>query len=110
MEPKDKTKYARAKKRVEDIKGFYIHLSIYLTINGIMLLAALGVFKDTFIPIHFPNWSYFTTPFFWGIVIVINWLYVFKPKLMPFRDWEERKIKQFMEEEEKDFQNNNLCE
>ena len=107
MESKEKSKYERAKKKVEDIKGFYTHLSIYLVINGLMLLAALGIFEGTFIPFQFPDWSYFTTPFFWGIAIFIHWMYVFKSKLMPFRDWEERKIKQFMEEEEKDFLNNN---
>lgn len=103
MNSEEKIKYERAKNKVEDIKGFYIHLSIYLGINGLMLLAALGVFKDTFLPIEFPMWSYFTTPFFWGIAIFINWIYVFKSNLNPFKEWEERKIKEFMEEEEKDF-------
>ena len=64
MESKEKSKYERAKKKVEDIKGFYTHLSIYLVINGLMLLAALGIFEGTFIPFQFPDWSYFTTPFF----------------------------------------------
>ena len=99
------TKYERAKKRIEDIKGFYTHLSIYLVINVLMILAALGLFTGTFIPIQFPVWSYFTTPFFWGIAIFIHWLYVFKSHYNPFKDWEERKIKQFMEEDENDMKN-----
>jgi len=107
MEPKEESKYIRAKKRLEEIKGFYAHLSIYLVINMLMLLAAIGIFKESFVPIQFPTWSYFTTPFFWGIAVSIHWLYVFKPKWMPFKNWEERKIKQFMKEEEKDFNNNN---
>jgi len=107
MEPTEKSKYIRAKKRLEEIKGFYGHLSIYLVINLIMLLAVMGLFKDSFMPIHFPMWSYFTTPFFWGIAIFIHWIYVFKSNLMPFKGWEERKIKQFMEEEEKEFPKHN---
>jgi hypothetical protein len=108
MEPKEKIKYERAKKRVEDIKGFYTHLSIYLVINGLMLLAALGIFEGTFIPIQFPGWSYFTTPFFWGIAIFIHWIYVFKSQFNPFKNWEEKKIKQFIEEEENEAKRQNL--
>ncbi|PVW15706.1 2TM domain-containing protein [Marixanthomonas spongiae] len=106
MDSKEKRKYERARKKVEEIKGFYTHLSIYLVINGLMLVAATGVFQDSFMPIHFPDWSYFTTPVFWGLAVFIHWFYVFRSPINPFKNWEERKIKQFMEEEENEFRNN----
>jgi len=31
-------KYERAKKRVEELKGFYSHLTLFLIINAILIL------------------------------------------------------------------------
>ena len=106
MDFQEKTKYERAKKQVEEIKGFYVHLSVYLVVNFILLLAGLGVFDGSFIAVQIPTWSFFTTPAFWGIGILFHWLYAFKPNFKPFKNWEERKIKQYLEEEENDMQNN----
>ena len=44
----EKKKYEQAKKRVEEIKGFYTHLIIYVLVNIFLLLAAMGVFKGNF--------------------------------------------------------------
>ena len=38
MEKFDKEKYNRAKKRVDELKGFYIHLAIYVVINTFILI------------------------------------------------------------------------
>ena len=34
----NKEKYDRAKKRVDELKGFYIHLTIYVVINTFILI------------------------------------------------------------------------
>ena len=49
----------------------------------------------------------FTTPFFWGIGLLFHGLNVFKHNFHFFKDWEERKIKEFMEKEEEDQKSNN---
>ncbi len=100
MEHFDKNKYERAKKRMEEIKGFYSHLTVYLVVNIILLLLNLGIFRNGLVNIRFPEWSMFTTPFFWGIGLLGHYLYVFQYKLQFFKDWEERKIQEYMEEEE----------
>lgn len=105
IDRKDKTKYeqklARAKKRVEEIKGFYTHLTIYLVVNLFLLLVAMGFLSGSPIIIGMPDWAHFTTPFFWGIGLALHGFWVFNPKATFFKDWEERKIKEIMEKEEK---------
>lgn len=96
-------KRAAAKKRVAELKGFYVHLSIYIVINFLLLLKALGVFENGPINLHMPSWSYFTTPFFWGLWVLGHGLYVFNIKM--FTKWEERKIQEYLEKEEREYNN-----
>jgi hypothetical protein len=101
MKVSDTVKYKKAKKRVADIKGFYIHFSIYLMINFVLFLFATDVFNGLE-KIHFPHWGYFTTPFFWGIGVFFHGLHVFGKNISFLKKWEERKVKEYMEKEESD--------
>ena len=38
MEPKKSLKYLRAKKKIEALKGLYGHVTVYILLNGIMIL------------------------------------------------------------------------
>lgn len=105
MDSYEKEKYERALKKTKDIKGFYTHALVYFVINLLLFLAHIGVFKFQFSEIEWPHWSFLSTPFFWGIGLFFHGLHVFRHKFGFFRDWEERKIKQFMEEDDEDFKN-----
>jgi hypothetical protein len=100
---KEEHHYLRAKKRVKTMKGFYIHLSVYIIVN--ILLSGVIVYglmssEDTFSE-TFSNFGVYSTWVFWGIGLFFNWLGVFGFRFLGFgSDWEERKIKQLMEEEE----------
>ena len=95
--------YIRAKKRVKDIKGFYVHLSVYIIVNifisGVIIFGLTksgDSFRETF-----SNFGVYSTWVFWGIGMFFHWLGVFGFKSIGFgRDWEERKIKEMMEKEE----------
>ncbi|WP_288955858.1 2TM domain-containing protein [uncultured Polaribacter sp.] len=95
--------YIRAKKRVKDIKGFYVHLSVYIIVNifisGVIIFGLIksgDSFSETF-----SNFGVYSTWVFWGIGMFFHWLGVFGFKSIGFgRDWEERKIKEMMEKEE----------
>ncbi|MCW5519772.1 2TM domain-containing protein [Aureitalea sp. L0-47] len=110
MEPinKESEKYQKAKKRVDEIKGFYTHLTIYLFVNAFLMVIATGIF-DGLESFHVPHWEHFTTPFFWGIGLAFHGLYVFQFKTGFFKKWEERKIKEYMDKdlEDKEKYNNN---
>ncbi|WP_273567331.1 2TM domain-containing protein [Maribacter halichondriae] len=93
MEYSDKeNKYFRAKEKVEEIKKFYSSLIAYVFV--ISALAALNWYTD--------QWRYpwfLWAAFGWGIGLIFQAIKAFS--LNPFfgRGWEERKIKEFMEDD-----------
>lgn len=90
----EETEYARyqkAKKQVQEIKGFYIHLTCYL----LVMIALI------FINLKFsPQYLWFIWSLLgWGIGVLFHAITVFNLFSFIGRDWEARKIKEFMEEE-----------
>ncbi len=85
-------RYQRAKKRVDELKGFYIHFGIYLIMVPIFIW--LNV-RST----HFP-WAIFPIAG-WGMG-VLGHAYETHQWNLPFfgKNWEERKIKEYMREED----------
>ncbi|WP_299313542.1 2TM domain-containing protein [uncultured Aquimarina sp.] len=94
----EKDRYKLAKKRVDNERGFYTHLSFYIVINLIIL----------FINTHsenqgFRDWSHphlYITPILWGIGLLFHGLKVFKNNLIFRKSWEERKIKELMDKDD----------
>ncbi len=89
--------YLRARKRLEDIKGFYWHLASYIIVN-LFLIVVIGAAK---IKEGESLWDFglFATPFFWGIGLAFHALGVFGKNLAFGKQWEERQIKKYMDEE-----------
>ncbi len=95
--------YLRAKKRVKDIKGFYSHLSMYLVINIFLIcLITYGLIEGGYefseAITHFGTYS---TALFWGIGLAFHWLGVFGFKGVLGKSWEEKKIKELMDEDDR---------
>lgn len=89
---KEEERYFKAKKRVEEIKGFYGNLISYIIINTGLIVLNL---------VTSPQYLWFFWPLLsWGIGVVLHGLKVFN--YMPFlnKEWEEKKIKEFMDKEE----------
>ncbi len=102
MSTSEQEKLEKAKKRLEQIKGFYVHATAYTLVNLFLLLSAIGLFSNGFLNLHMPDWAHFTTPFFWGIGLFFHGLNTFKSGLL--KNWEDRKIKEYLEKEERDFE------
>ena len=84
-------RYNKAKKRVEEIKGFYGNLTAYIVVN--IGLLAINLLTS-------PDHLWFYWPMIgWGIGVAIHGMKVYN--YMPFlgKDWEERKIREFMDKE-----------
>ncbi|WP_299127149.1 2TM domain-containing protein [uncultured Winogradskyella sp.] len=89
-------KYIRAKNKVEKEKGFYSHLIIYVLVNTVITI--IKVWGNV------ENWSTFTDKLtsidvlsswtIWGVFLILHFL-TFKYG----QDWEERKIKEYMNKE-----------
>ncbi|WP_347174464.1 2TM domain-containing protein [Polaribacter uvawellassae] len=96
-------KYLRAKKRVEKIKGFYVHLIVYIIVNtflsGIIIFGLMNDEGDSFNEV-IQNFGVYSTWVFWGIGIFFHWLGVFGFNVVG-KNWEEKKLKEIMEEEER---------
>lgn len=101
-------KREKAKKRVEELKQFYSHVRVYILVN-ILLLLLKGEFIDFFtgkteeIDPNFLYWidlNVIITPVLWGIALLIHGLYAYRYKFGFIRNWEQRQIQRFLEEEE----------
>lgn len=94
---KEEDRYFRAKKKVENIKGFYIHALVYVIVNSVILLLIYSAYDDKS---GFINLGTFSTAIGWGIGLGLHAFGVFGRDLFFGTDWEEKKMKQFLKEEE----------
>lgn len=84
----EEKRYLRAKKKVKELKGFYIHLALYI-LNTPLIIVVNLMFSPQF------HWFWFSV-LGWGIAIGIHAFVVFSDRLLG-KDWEERKIKELMD-------------
>ncbi len=91
-------KYLLAKKRVEKIKGFYWHAVSYVLVNiFISAVIIIGITSDgASFKEAINNFGVYSTWIFWGIGLFFHWLSVFGSNFIFNKNWEERKIKEFM--------------
>lgn len=99
--------FIRAKSRVEKLKAFYTHLSVYIVVNVVISAFRIiinlrngGSFEDVF-----NGFSFYASWLLWGIGLAIHAFTVFVLPLLIGHNWEEKKIKKFIEEEERNHLN-----
>ena len=93
--------YARAKKQVKKMRGFYSHLLVYVVVNIMIVIINIQDLEPGESYFQYKN---FFTLFFWGIGLAIHGLTVFLPGIVLGKKWEERKIKEFMDNEKDYFE------
>lgn len=106
MENKYRNKLNRAKKRVEELKGFYIHLTVYIAVNMFITITKIVKNLQDGETINEAFWDFgtFATWFFWGIGLVFHAARVFSFNPFFSKDWEERQIQKYMEEDGKEIE------
>ncbi len=84
----EKERFEMARKRVEDLKGFYMHLFVYIIVNlGLFLLNILTA----------PRALWFYWPLIgWGIGVAIHGFVVLVGGAVFGKNWEEKKIREIM--------------
>lgn len=92
----EKIRIEKAKKRVQEIKAFYINLSCYCLVMPLLIFINLRFTPDYL-------W-FFWSMSGWGIGLMFHAMQAFN--FTPFMNgmWEERKIRQYMEEDRKRYQ------
>ncbi|APA63008.1 2TM domain-containing protein [Maribacter sp. 1_2014MBL_MicDiv] len=83
-------RYEKAKRQVEEIKGFYGNLTSYCIV--IPILAFINYRTTSFTWFIFPAIG-------WGIGLLVHGLKAYGINPILGKDWEERKIKQYMEDD-----------
>ncbi|MFD0962830.1 2TM domain-containing protein [Pseudofulvibacter geojedonensis] len=87
--------YLSAKKRLDSIKSFYTHVIVYIVINTFLLL----IFSTgTSVKANGMHYGNFYTAIGWGVIVIIHGVVVFSPIISIMNKWEEKKIKEFMQE------------
>lgn len=92
---KSENPYSKARKRVEEIRGFYGHLFSFIVIN-------LGLFIINIVTS--PNYLWFDYWFYWqlliwGIGLLFHGLKAFNYSLFFNKEWKERKINEILQKE-----------
>ena len=88
------SKYIRAKQRVDELKKFYGNLTSYIFVVG--FLAVVN---------YLTYWEYkwfLWVAFGWGIGVIAHAIGTFRWNPFFNKEWEERKIREFMEEDQKE--------
>ena len=87
----EQERYYQAKKRVEEISGFYVNLIAYIVFNVFFLILNL---------VTSPNELWFYLPLVgWGVGVLFHGMKVFNYAPFLSKVWEERKIKELMDKE-----------
>ena len=92
----EEIRYREAQKRVKRMKGFYTHAIIYVVIN---IMVFISNAREIPAGESIIQWRTLMTPITWGIGLLAHGLSVFVPNMILGKDWEERKIREFMEKE-----------
>ncbi len=94
-----RSKQIRAKKRIEQLKAFYIHLAVFIIVNIIVIAGAVSgnmnngqSFGEAFF-----NFNTFSTFIFWGIGVLFHGFKVFSYNPFFSKAWEERQIQKYMD-------------
>lgn len=89
----EKERYYQAHKKVEEIKKFYQHLAVYILCNPIIIVVNL---------MTSPGYLYFWWCLFgWGFGLAMHGMKAFDFSPLFNKKWEERKIKEILEKENK---------
>lgn len=90
--------YYLALNQVKKIKGFYIHLIVYICVN--VFLISLNLYHENEM-INFFRWENFATALFWGIGLTGHGLAIFLPRYIFGAKWEQNKINEIKNKIEK---------
>ncbi|HEU4495965.1 MAG TPA: 2TM domain-containing protein [Flavobacterium sp.] len=88
----DKAKYENAKRKARKIRSFYYNLMCYCIVIPILVFINLMAMPEF-------QWFWFSM-LGWGIGVIVHGMEAFQANPFLSKGWEERKLQQFIKEEE----------
>ncbi len=101
MENIEKKSLIRAERRIEDLKKFYKHLSAYILLNLFFAFVwnfTFKIFGNFIVSNQFDGAEarYIPIWLIWGVFLTVHAIIIFGFPNAFGRDWEEKKIKEYM--------------
>ena len=91
---KEELLYLKAQQSVNQLRWFYVHFVGYLVVVGLVIWNLIIIentaYTDAILAINY------STIFIWGFFLVLHAIRVFKKRTFFNKEWEEKKIKEFM--------------
>lgn len=89
--PNERERYERARRRVREIRAFYIHVAVFVPVNALLhvinFVATPGLY-----------WAFWPL-LGWGIGLLAHGLVMYRWTPFLGKDWEERKIRELMDKD-----------
>lgn len=98
-------KLDRIRRRVKEIRGFYVHATVYVIVN--IFILALHYYFSAQEGEPFGQISHFFTPIFWGLGLLFHGMQTFRKNPFLGKKWEDRMIRKIMEEQESEAKDTN---
>jgi hypothetical protein len=100
----EEKKMIRAVKRVEEIKGFYKHLVLYLIVNLFLMFitnyfdVTIRIFEELEVSSNISDSWFAQYPvwFIWGFFLAVEAIKVFLLPSFLNKNWQEKKIEEYM--------------
>lgn len=96
----NKERYFKAKKKLHNIKMFYIHLAGYIVVVA-LLLFNIYILEESNPYTEFFMWFNSIMIVAWTIFIILHGRWALKGKTFFNKNWEEKKLKEFLDNENK---------
>ena len=102
----EQERYEQARKKVDAIKAFHTHITVYIIVNIFLILIKTNIisaFDDKEFVLRLDPWlelNTYGTLILWGIGLGIHGLYVYRHKFKFLKRWEDRKIREIIKKEE----------
>lgn len=88
----DEQRYAQARKRVQALKGFYTHATVFVLVNVVLIVIDVATGN---------GWWFYWPLLGWGIGLAVHGVNVFGIAGRFGSDWEERKVQEIVERDKR---------
>ena len=92
--PEEQERYDRARRRVHELRGFYVHACVFVGVNGLLHVINLATSPRRY-------WAFWPL-LGWGVGLLAHAAATYRWLPFSSKEWQERKIKELMDKDRED--------